>query len=47
MAFLETDLWISKTKNGNGIKIELDDFNCRLVTSETQLRKLLDRKSVV
>lgn len=44
MAFLETDLWISKTKNGSGVKIELDDFNCRLVTSEKQLRKLLDGK---
>lgn len=42
MAFLESNLWLSTTKNGNGVKIELDDFNLRLVTSRKQIEKLLN-----
>lgn len=42
MAFLESNLWLSTTKNGGGVKIELDDFNLRLVTSRKQIEKLLN-----
>lgn len=42
MSFLESNLWLSTTKNGGGVKIELDDFNLRLVTSRKQIEKLLN-----